>query len=82
MVFSDFSRLENVTDFIWAQNAKNILCTIIGLKTRVVGRSKNRFKLVQGIPVPSDFTFEINVGKRRIRHRTTLNLNDVIFDRF
>ena len=26
--------------------------------------------------------FEINVGKRRIRHRTTLNLNDVIFNRF
>ena len=26
--------------------------------------------------------FEINVGKRRIRHRTTLNLNDAIFSRF
>ena len=27
------------------------------------------------------FIFEINVGKRRIRERTTLNLNDII-DRF
>ena len=26
-------------------------------------------------PAPSQYIFEINVGKRRIRHRTTLNLN-------
>ena len=31
---------------------------------------------------PSHFIFEINVGKGRIRHRTTLNLKDVIFNRF
>ena len=30
----------------------------------------------------SHLTFEIIAGKRRIRHRTTLNLNDVIFNRF
>ena len=27
------------------------------------------------------FIFKINVGKRRIRHATTLNLNDVICNR-
>ena len=31
--------------------------------------------LSKGSPDPSDFLFEINVGKRRIRHKTTLNLN-------
>ena len=31
---------------------------------------------------PSHFTFEINVGKRRIRHRTTVNLNSINFNRF
>ena len=31
---------------------------------------------------PSHFIFEINVAKSRIRHITTLNLNDVIFNRF
>ena len=30
----------------------------------------------------SHLIFEIIVGKRRIRLRTTLNLNDAIFDRF
>ena len=33
-------------------------------------------------PNQSHIFFEINVGKRRIRHRTTLNLNEVIFNRF
>ena len=36
-----------------------------------------RFK---GSPDRSHFIFEINVGKSRIRHRTTLNLNDVVID--
>ena len=31
---------------------------------------------------PNHFILEINGGKRRIRHRTTLNLNDLIFNRF
>ena len=33
-------------------------------------------------PYPNHFIFEIKVGKRRIRHRTTLNLNDLIFSPF
>ena len=37
---------------------------------------------LKGSPDPSHFIFEINVGKRRIRHRTILNLNDLIFNRF
>ena len=51
---------------------------------------KNRYYAEINIKIPvrnlefkgsaSHFIFEINVGKRRIRHRTTLNLNDVIFD--
>ena len=36
----------------------------------------------KGGPYSSHFIFEINVGKRRIRHRTTLNSNDAIFNRF
>ena len=31
---------------------------------------------------PKPFYFKNNVGKRRIRPRTSLNLNGVIFDRF
>ena len=34
---------------------------------------ENSFK---GSPDPSHFIFEIDVGERRIRHRTTLKLND------
>ena len=30
---------------------------------------------IKGSSDPSHFIFEINVGKRRIRHRTTLKLN-------
>ena len=33
----------------------------------------------KGSSDPSHFIFETNVGKRRIRHRTTMNLNDVFF---
>ena len=36
----------------------------------------------KGSPDSSYFFFEINVGKSRIRHRTTLNLNEVIIHRF
>ena len=41
--------------------------------------SKNIFK---GSSDPSHFISEINVGKSRIRHRTTLNINQIIFKRF
>ena len=33
-----------------------------------------KVKYIKGSPDPSHFIFEINVGKRRIRHITTLNL--------
>ena len=38
--------------------------------------------LFKDSPDPSHLIFEINVGKRRIRHITTLNLNYLIFGRF
>ena len=37
--------------------------------------STNLLWLIKGSSDPSHFIFEINVGKSRIRHRTTLNLN-------
>ena len=37
--------------------------------------------LVKGSLDPSHFIFEINVGKSRIRHTTTLQLNDEVLDR-
>ena len=40
------------------------------------------FVFFKGSPDLNQFIFEINGGKRRIRHRTTLNLNDLIFIRF
>ena len=40
------------------------------------------YLLFKGSSDPSHFIFAINVGKSRIRHRTTPNLNDVIFNRF
>ena len=36
----------------------------------------------KGSPDSSHFIFEINVGKGRIRHRTTPNLNNVVFNWF
>ena len=37
--------------------------------------------IFKGSPYPSHFIFEINVGKRQIRHTTTLTLNDEFRDR-
>ena len=37
---------------------------------------------IKGSSDSSHFIFEISVGKSRIRHRTTLNLNNAIFNRF
>ena len=37
----------------------------------------NKIKIFKGSWDPSHFIFENNVGKSRIRHRTTLNLNEV-----
>ena len=39
--------------------------------------NRDHFK---GSPDPSHFISEINVGKSRIRHKTTLNLNYIIFN--
>ena len=37
---------------------------------------------IKGSPDLSHFIFEIKVGKRRIRDGTTLNLDDVVLNRF
>jgi len=37
---------------------------------------------LKGSPHPSHFIFEINVGKSRIQHLTTLNLNEATSNRF
>ena len=42
---------------------------------------QNRFYF-KGGSYASHFMFENYVGQKRIRHRTTMNLNDVIFNRF
>ena len=47
-----------------------------------INLGKFEFKYIKDSPDPSHFIFEIHVGKRRIRHRTNLNLNDAIFNRF
>ena len=60
--------------------------TYDGIKNITFERStfqKLRIKqIIKGSSDSSHFIFEINVGKRRIRHRTTLNLTDAIFNRF
>ena len=38
------------------------------------------FKYVKGCSDPIHFIFEINVGKKRIRHTSTLKLNDEFLD--
>ena len=45
----------------------------------IFGNWSNLFK---GSPDPNHFIFDINVGKVRLRLRTTLNLNDNIFNQF
>ena len=37
---------------------------------------------IKGSSDPIHFSFEMNVGKSRIRHISTLNLNDIIFNRY
>ena len=42
-----------------------------------------KYKLsFKGSSYPSHFIFEINAGKRRFRHRTTPNLNEVNFQNY
>ena len=40
-----------------------------------------KINIFKGSPALNHFIFEINVGKGRIRHTTTLNLNDEFLDR-
>ena len=55
----------------------------LGIRNPLYFSSKNFGTIsVNGSPDPSHFIFEINVGKRRIRYGTTLNLNDLMFIRF
>ena len=53
----------------------NIRCSVVSLSAE--GLFENKFYL-KGSSDQSHFIFKINVGKRRIRYRTTLNLNDLI----
>ena len=39
-----------------------------------------KMKNIKGSSDPSHFIFGINVGKSRIRHKTTLKLNDAILN--
>ena len=48
---------------------KKVLTNVVNTITEV------RWNNFKGSPVHSHFIFEINVGKSRIRHRTTLKLN-------
>ena len=55
------------------------LCLVAEIKI-LIGENLRNFQSFKGSSDPN-FIFEINFGKRRIRHRTTLNLNDAIFNR-
>ena len=52
------------------------------LPNRYWGNGWYILKTFKGIPDLTHLIFEINVGMGRIRHRTTLNDNDVMFNRF
>ena len=39
------------------------------------------YSSLEGSSDPSRFTFQISVGNRRIRHRTTMNLNNEFLER-
>ena len=52
----------------------------VNLVSPFFGRLWSKMAWFKGSPDPSHFIFEINVGKSRIRQRTTLNLNNIIFN--
>ena len=66
---------------------RGILCHLFKIKSRT-RFLKNWNQFFGSFPDfkassdPSHFICEINVGKSRIRHRTTMNLNDAIFNQF
>ena len=55
---------------------------LVSLKVKRLLQSFFQCFSLKGSSDPSHFIFEINVGNRRIRHGTTLNLNDIIFHWF
>ena len=58
----------------WLNRQNRILQSSLGSKV-------NSCKSFKGSPEPSQFNSEINVGKSRIRHTTTLKLNYEFLDR-
>ena len=78
MLIKDVEEVQNVNDF-----KKKALDYWNGIESTVDGESNGSMtRGIKGSPGPSHYIFEINVGKSRIRHRTTLNFNDGIFNRF
>ena len=61
--YADVARLVGLTENELYTQLKNIK------------QHANLSKFLKGSPDTSHFIFEINVGKSRIRHRTTLKLN-------
>ena len=56
--------------------AKNWASGFIVFKVKLFLDFSPEVSFFKDSPDPSHFIFEINVGKRRIRHRATLNLNN------
>ena len=89
-------RLRTLADFFVKQNAYRYKdkwalfspiekLVILALSTELLVMLRQSFKLISIVKGSSDqsyFIVELNVGKRRIRHRTTLNLNDAISIQF
>ena len=72
--FEIWSTRYEVSHIIWP---KDVVRLCLGLLPR-------NFKtfIFKGSPDPTHFIFEINVGKRRIRLETTLNIIDFVSSRF
>ena len=78
LLITYFLALElNQTDAHWYNSEK--LARMIRVPMKIAWF---RGIILKGSSDPNHFIFEINAAKGRIRHRTTLNLNDIIFNRF
>ena len=62
-------------------NFLKIHFTIKHLKTQTQ-KFLQKMTYFKGSPYPNHLIFEINVGRGKIRQRTTLNFNDIILNRF